>query len=278
VTEKFLNIGISGERTGATLVAARGCWPGVEVAEAEFVAYVAERPPEGLTDEQAVAPERMADLYVACACARGDDKAIAALESRYLASLPQLLRRTCSSEDLVADAIQTLRAKIFGERRIREYAGRGSLEGWLRIAAARTLLTLVDKHQRHQPVGEPGIDDVILSKVDPELEYIKARYRADFHHAFHDALDLLSADERTILRLHVIDGLNIAEIGALRKVHRATVARWIAGARARILAETRRRLAIRLKVEPGELDSILGLMCSQLGDSLHRVLVAAAAA
>ena len=43
-------------------------------------------------------------------------------------------------------------------------------------------------------------------------------------------MQTLSAQERTVLRLHVLDGLGTDEIGALYKVHRTTVARWQAQA------------------------------------------------
>jgi RNA polymerase sigma-70 factor, ECF subfamily len=248
--------------------AARRAWPGIEIPDAELTAYVCDR----IAGESSLAPERFADLFIACACARGDGRAIAALEARYFVALPAQLRRTSNSDDAIADAMQDLRTKLFAQHRIHDYTGRGSLEGWLKVAAARTLLHFLEKHQREKPVEDAGIEDALLSRVNPELEFVKAQYRADFHAAFREALQTLSPDDRTMLRLHVIDGLNIAEIGALRKVHRATVARWIADTRARILAETRAQLARRLKVAPDELDSVLGLMTSQLGQSLHRFL------
>jgi RNA polymerase sigma-70 factor (ECF subfamily) len=253
---------------------ARAAWPDVAVEGAAFVAHVARKLPAGDGPEQALAQARAADLYISLACVSGDAQAIAALDRRAIAPLAGVLRRTSRSAQSIDDALQNLRAKLFVEGRIAEYTGRGSLEAWLRVAATRTLLHLLEKHQHERPSEDPQVEDALLEKVDPELEYVKARYRADFHAAFRGALAGLSADERNVLRLHVIDGLNIAEIGALRHVHRATVARWIADMRAKILAGTRVELARRLQVAVEDLDSVLGLLCSQLDRSLHRFLVA----
>lgn len=75
-----------------------------------------------------------------------------------------------------------------------------------------------------------------------------------------------------MLRYNVLKGLNIAEIGAIYQVHRATVARWIAHARELLLQSTRERLTQRLHAADHELDSILRLIESQMDVSLRRCL------
>lgn len=254
---------------------AQEAWPGVSVAPLDFLGHLARHLPDDVDGAKALAEARAADLYIAGACAAGDERAVAALDKRHIAPLAGQLRRTSHSAERIADALQNLRAKLFVEKRIADYVGRGSLESWLRVAATRTLLHLLEKQKNERPSNDSQIEDALLAKVDPELEYIKVRYRADFHASFRAALASLTADERNVLRLHVIDGLNIAEIGALRHVHRATVARWIADLRVKILAGTRDDLGRRLHIPPDDLDSVIGLLCSQLDQSLHRFLVAA---
>ncbi len=89
-----------------------------------------------------------------------------------------------------------------------------------------------------------------------ELSLIKVHYRSEFKAAFEAALATLSSRERNVLRLHILDGLNIEQIGTLYKAHRATVARWIAASRKKIDEGTRRALADKLKLGEGarELD------------------------
>src|SRR5438552_1509727 len=78
---------------------------------------------------------------------------------------------------------------------------------------------------------------------------------------------------RTLLRLNLVDGLNIDKIGALYGVHRATVASWIAGARDEILTATRKALQERLKLSRAEFESLMGLVVSNLEVSLSRLLL-----
>jgi RNA polymerase sigma-70 factor (ECF subfamily) len=76
-----------------------------------------------------------------------------------------------------------------------------------------------------------------------------------------------------VLRLHVVEGLNIDEIGALFKVHRSTVARWIAAARTQVLTDARKQLRAELGLSAGEFDSLAGVVRSQLDLSVAGILV-----
>ncbi len=253
--------------------AGREAWPDLAVADAELICYIADRIPVDAAAAGALSGVRADDLALACACARGDVSAITAVEKRYFGMLATHLRRTTDSGSRIEDALQALRTKLFVDGKIADYAGRGSLEGWLRVAAARTLLHHLEKDRRLVS-DEDLADREILGKVDPELEIIKARYREHFHDAFRDALASLTSEERNLLRLSVIDRLSIDEIGAIRRVGRSSVARWIGRVREKILTQTRQGLAERLASNPRELESVMGLLCSQLDQSLHRFLAA----
>jgi RNA polymerase sigma-70 factor (ECF subfamily) len=175
--------------------------------------------------------------------------------------------------------VQELRAKLFvasGARpaRIAEYSGRGSLEGWLRVVAIRVAVDAAEKAKQFNKMSndEEAADQALLGAADPELAYIKSQHRGEFASAFRDAMTTLTGEERTLLRLYLIDKLNIAEIGALTHIHRATVARHIASCRERMLGETRARLRARLGCTDSEVESMIGLLQSQLDVSLHAYL------
>ena len=93
---------------------------------------------------------------------------------------------------------------------------------------------------------------------------------------FETAVAALSARDRNLLRLDFIDGLNIDQIGAIHRVHRSIVARWIAQARESILLETQRLLRERLGLDNAEFNSLLALVKSELNLSIHRYLTDAA--
>src|SRR5205823_12308411 len=98
---------------------------------------------------------------------------------------------------------------------------------------------------------ETPVDPDVLGEgtaIDPVLAQLKQRYRDEFGEAFRQAAAALTPRERTLLRYRFLDGLSIDEIGVLHRVHRATVARWIAAIREALFEATRERLGSRLAI------------------------------
>ena len=61
---------------------------------------------------------------------------------------------------------------------------------------------------------------------------MKRHYCRQFRDSFRAVLATLSIDERNVLRLYFLDGMTLAAIAVLYKVHHSTVARWIEPGRA----------------------------------------------
>jgi RNA polymerase sigma-70 factor (ECF subfamily) len=156
---------------------------------------------------------------------------------------------------------------------IASYSGRGELRAWFRITATREVLRLVKGARKDQPLDDEALYDVFSPADSPELGHIKALYRAEFVAAFREAIASLTAKERTLLRQQALDGLSVDQLGTLYGVHRATVARWVAKARQKLLSRTRRSLMVKLKIGGADLDSILRLVRSRIDLSLDRFLV-----
>jgi RNA polymerase sigma-70 factor (ECF subfamily) len=161
-----------------------------------------------------------------------------------------------ASADFADEVRQQLRERLLvgAQPRIADYRGQGALGGWLRVAAVRTALTIKRAASRAE-IAAPS-----PPAPDPELDFLKTRYRGELEAAFRATLEKLPADERNVLRLHYLDGCNIDEIGAVYPVHRSTVARWLADSRQTLLDETRRRLVERLDLKEGEIDSLIDLV------------------
>jgi RNA polymerase sigma-70 factor (ECF subfamily) len=255
--------------------AARAAWPSVDVPPEIFVPYLAQRlaslSPSGLEEI------RVADLYLACACALGESAAIAAFEATFLKNIASSLPKPRRGASIDGDVTQAIREKLLVRRggappKIADYAGRGDLAGWVRVVAVRTALNMMRGQKR-----EVGLDDeaILASKAnagDAEVAHLKRRYRVDFAEAFHAALGTLEPRDRNVLRQHYVDGLTMEQIGTLYKVHRITVVRWVDRARTTLARETKRTLAGKLGVERGELESIMRLIQSQLDVSLRKHL------
>lgn len=266
----------------AAAARAEAAWPGIHLDREAFASFVDARVDEGELERA-----KVEDLFIACACARGDARAIEAVDARYFPDLDPALGKMGLGADRIGEVKQGLRKILFvgdtGEDgaalppRIVEYRGSGDLRAWLRVSAVRAALKLLRKHKR-EVLG--GSDDAVLearsSADDPELAYMKAAYRASFRAAFQEALESLHPKERTLLKQQIVDGLSVDDLGGLYQVHRATAARWIASAREKLLMRTRRAFLEHARISSDECESVMRLVRSQLDVSLHRRLSSAA--
>lgn len=260
---------------GRLVDAGRAAWKDAAIDAPAFVRYVAARSP-GATPAH-LDRLQAADLYLACACAAGDAASLAALDRRYLAPLPQILARKGTALDVAEEVVQALRERLFvgagGARaRIVDYDGRGSLAGWLRVAAIRAASNARRDEAHRHGVAEDAASPALMTAVDPELALIKRRYGEAFQAALRDAFAALAPEERNVLRLHFLDGLNLDAIGRALGMSRATVGRRMIAGRARVLDETLRLLGERLPASPAELQSLLAIVRSKLDVSLGALM------
>jgi RNA polymerase sigma-70 factor (ECF subfamily) len=107
---------------------------------------------------------------------------------------------------------------------------------------------------------------------DPELALVRARHGSELADAFRETLSGLPADDRTMLRMHYVDGVEIEDIGRVFGVHRTTASRWLAKTREKVLDGTRRAVRARLRGSESEVESVLRLAQSDLDVSLNRLL------
>jgi RNA polymerase sigma-70 factor (ECF subfamily) len=269
------------EPVWTTLIArGRAAWPNINIADETFVQYVTERlePGEGATE---AADLHVEDLYLACGCTLGMKEAVRAFDERFMAQVGTYLSRIDRSSTFIDDVRQKLREKLLiphesdGKPRIASYSGRGALGSWTQVAAIRAALNL--RRDQKAPAGTTQFDDndsdEALMLPDPELRLLQRRHRDDFRAAFAEAVAALDVDSRQLLRWHFLDGLSLTQIGALRKVDKSTVSRWLASARQVLFDETQRHLQNQLQVPTSDVASLMRVVRDGLDDvSLERLL------
>ena len=268
------------QRLDRCLAEARSRWPGVVVDDSRFLPFLAERVPVGHADtvEQALDALKTCDLFLCCACLAGDQQALARFAEEHLAVGLSAVASMESSSALADDIGQILNQRLLvgGEERppkLAAYAGRGELASWVRVAAVRIALDhLRSDSRRGRQLDEDALLDIASPEQDQELSYLKRLYRQQFKAAFQAALAALESRDRNVLRLQLLDRLNIDQVGAIYDVHRATVARWNVKLRDRLLTETRKILLARLKIDRSEFESIMRLIQSQFDVSICRHL------
>jgi RNA polymerase sigma-70 factor (ECF subfamily) len=259
---------------------ARGseAWPGLKVDEERLVAWFGERISPDVTADRAIEQLRADDLFIACACASGDDASIRSFREKFHGGIVAALARSGPSA-LVDEIAQQVMTKLFvgdGVERgpvIAKYGGRGALSSWVQVMAVRDLRSHLRKPIPDQPNHETdALVDRAIEADDAEMQTLKQAYRSQFKKAFQLAFERLTVRQRNLLRHECLDGLNIDQIGAIYGVHRATAARWRTDARTALFDETRRIFTDTLKLSKQDFDSILRLIQSQADVSLPRLL------
>jgi RNA polymerase sigma-70 factor (ECF subfamily) len=278
VAEETVTVTKADEATMVTLLdAARREHPGVDVPLAVFAQYVETRLDPTKERQAALDSIYATDLYLACACGSGTPAAIQRLhdlhEVELVAPLAQLGIQPCDRQDV----LQQLRERLLVGRggkaaAITQYNGRGPLSRWLRVTAMRTALNAARDQQA--AISRAMADADRLGQVlgDPELEWFRERYEADFREALRQAVSDLRPRWRRLLRLAVADGLTVREIAAMYGIHFASAARTIRNARDKLAQRTHDHLKTRLELTTGELQSVVALIRSRLDLCLQRTL------
>lgn len=276
---------------GLTAVAAR--WPDAPEPDEAFFAKLAALHPS--------AP-RCEDLYLAWWCERGlagatsaasgeaaseasdgatseaarepsNAAAIAAFEAMFASDLRAAAGRF--SELPADELIQQLRVKLFvgagdAPPKIREYAGAGSLRGWLRVTAVRSFID-VTRALRQQKKEQPLDEHELLGLGDPRGAAMRAELAAAVKKAFAAAVAELSPRERVFLRHAYVDRHTLDQIASHYAIHRTTVARTLAAARQQLVERTRAGTAAAVGVGDDELTSVIRALDSRIDLELSKV-------
>jgi RNA polymerase sigma-70 factor (ECF subfamily) len=245
----------------------RLAWPSVFVSMEDYVAHVQAC---GHT-AASVPPQVASDLYIAAGCLLKDQAALSAFEGSLLPMVDiiasQLRKRGVDPDE----ARQVVRVRLFAgdSPKIAEYRGKGTLRGWLRVVATRSLLNLTAS-QKERTQDDLSQLALLTSGSDPELEYIKRAFASVFREALAEASQSLDTRERALLRLALIEGLGLEVLGTMFGVHQSTAGRWIQQAHRKLSSRLRASLRKRMHLQDAELDSVLRVASLDLDTTLGR--------
>ena len=255
-------------------VVARGCAACPEVDPIALAGYLGRRCPGGavLDHLEAIDGE---ELALAWACADGASVAIARFEARYFGELRVGVARLGVTADELAEVTQEVRRALFADLppRLLGLTARGELRALLRLMAVRAAISARRRAGR-APLVDDGDDPLALldDGPSPSAQVARAQHREALRAALAVALAALSPRDRTILRLHALDGVSLAALATMHRVDRATISRWIAAAREQIYRETRRALTAQRGVAAVDFDSFVDVLRSRFELSLRDAL------
>jgi len=262
----------------AALARAHAAWPSDWMPPVTFIEHLRARLPAERDPAEAVNELAVEDLYLAFACALGVTPAIEAFTRDFLGEVDAHVARFDGSSAFKDEVRQVLATRLLvaepgATPTIADYAGRAPLSAWLRVAAIRAALNLLrgTTNDDAERAAEREVTE-LADAADLELDVIRARYRPIFEAAITRALAALPVRDRTILRLRLVEGVEVDRIATMYGVHRTTVTRWLADSRTTLFNDIRRILIDELGATDTEFDSLVGLVRSHLHVSLVRLL------
>ena len=172
---------------------------------------------------------KLTDLVLAKACAAGNERAWEHFLAVYSQPLTRAAIAISGSETVGKDLADAFYAELYGlttrdgERKcpLDSYRGRGSLIGWLRTTLSQRFVDHYRRTYREESLDEKVLDPPVPDSVSQPTPAMLSR----LSEAIETALQGQPAEERFLLAAYYIDGRTLAEIGALLRVHEATISR-----------------------------------------------------
>lgn len=189
------------------------------------------------------------DLFLATACAEGDNQAWQIFKNQYQNFIYEIALRYLKNQHQASELANSLYADLYfssddTSSKIASYNGLGSLKGWLRVIIYRKV---VDRHRHLSKINEvslspaePKDDDDKLHfeqtlandvQKEPDQQYFRNKYKNMFQKIVPQAIKQLTSKEKFILDCYYLKNLKEKEIADVYGVHESTASRWLAKAR-----------------------------------------------
>ena len=186
------------------------------------------------------------DLYLALACARGNEQAWWEFDRNYRRFIERVARHLVGTGVDADEAIDFVYAELFGtntasgtrQSKFKTYSGRGTLRGWLRAVIWHAIVDLyrgradeipldqcseLNDEPREMRIGAApahAAEDAMLETV------VRERYRSATLAALDHSLAKLEPHETLLLMYYHIEGLKLREIARIIENPTSPMRRW----------------------------------------------------
>ncbi len=186
------------------------------------------------------------DLFLAIACANGNERAWWEFDQRHRSYLERVARHLARTDIDAQEVVDSVYVELYGTRvvngervsKFATYSGRGSLRGWLRTVIWHSLVDLhrashdeVSLDEMTENVGE-GYVHANFAKVNSggEADMInqiaKDRYRKATLSAIKNAFANLDDHEKLLLLYYHVENLKLREIARLVENSKSPLRGW----------------------------------------------------
>jgi len=187
------------------------------------------------------------DLFMALACANGNERAWWEFDQQHRGYLERVARHLAKTDIDAQDVIDTVYVELYGTRvvdgervsKFATYSGRGSMRGWLRTVIWHSLVDLhrashdeVSLDQMTENVGE-GIahaafaESLSLGGEEEMIEHLtKERYRKATLSAIGKAFSSLDDHEKLLLLYYHVENMKLREIARMVENESSPLRGW----------------------------------------------------
>lgn len=175
------------------------------------------------------------DLFLALACAGGNERAWWEFDHHHRAYLERIARHLASSDANAQEVVDTVYVELYGTRvidgervsKFSTFSGRGSIRGWLRTVVWHSLVDLhrtshdeISLDEMTENVGESHAQASFAEPaLDGEVEMInrltREQYRKTTLTAIENAFADLDDHEKLLLLYYHVENLKLREIAKL---------------------------------------------------------------
>lgn len=186
------------------------------------------------------------DLFMALACAAGNERAWWEFDQNHRAYLERVARHLASSEADAQDVVDTVYVELYGTRvvdgervsKFATYSGRGSLRGWLRTVIWHALVDLhrtnhdeVSLDEMTENVGESythaSFAEPALGGEAEMLDHLTLeRYRKATLSAIENSFAALEDHEKLLLLYYHVENLKLREIARMAALPDSPLRDW----------------------------------------------------
>lgn len=186
------------------------------------------------------------DLFLALACANGNERAWWEFDQQHRAYLERVARHLASTDIDAREVVDMVYVELYGTKivdgarvsKFATYSGRGSLRGWLRTVIWHSLVDLhrashneVSLDEMTENVGEGLVHASFAEALsDDESKMIdeitKQRYKKATIAAIEKAFGSLDAHEKLLLLYYHVENLKLREIARLVENPNSPLRSW----------------------------------------------------
>lgn len=188
------------------------------------------------TDAQAFLDQlQVDDLFLAIACAKGDERAWWEFDQNHRSYLERIARHLASTDINAQEVVDSVYVELYGTRvvdgqrisKFAKYSGRGSIRGWLRTVVWHALVDLhrsshdeVSLDEMTENLGEgmahASMAEENLGGEDSMMDELTSRtYRKATVTALHTGLESLDPHEKLLLLYYHVENMKLREIARL---------------------------------------------------------------